>query len=130
LISDMRAHGGAITSGPMAGKSLLVLTTTGAKSGEPRVAVVTFPRDGDAYVVAASKSGMPTNPLWFVNLVANPTVTIEAEGKTTKAKSVVAEGADRDKLWNRHVEAHPEFGSYPEKTGGRVIPMIRLNPIG
>jgi deazaflavin-dependent oxidoreductase (nitroreductase family) len=130
LIADMREHGGAITQGPMAGKTLLILTSTGAKTGEPRIATLTYTRDGDAYVIAASKSGMPTNPAWFANLVANPTVTIEAEGRTTKATAVVAEGADRDKLWSRHVEAHPEFADYPEKTGGRVIPMIRLNPIG
>jgi deazaflavin-dependent oxidoreductase (nitroreductase family) len=94
-----------------------------------RGSVVTYTRDGDAYAVAASKSGMPTNPAWFANLVAHPTFTIEAEGKTTEATAVVAEGADRDELWDRHVQAHPEFASYPEKTGGRVIPMIRLTPI-
>ena len=130
VIADMREHGGKITGGPMAGRTLLVLTTTGAKTGEPRVAIVTYTRDGDAYAVAASKSGMPTNPAWFANLVAHPTVTIEAAGKTTEAKAVVAEGADRDTLWNRHVEAHPEFADYPQKTGGRVIPMIRLIPVG
>jgi deazaflavin-dependent oxidoreductase (nitroreductase family) len=129
MIADMREHGGEVTQGPMAGRTLLVLTTTGAKTGQPRVAVVTYTRDRDAYVVAASKSGMPDNPGWFANLVANPTVTIEAEGKTTEAKAVVAEGADRDKLWDRHVQAHPQFGDYPAKTGGRVIPMIRLTPI-
>jgi deazaflavin-dependent oxidoreductase (nitroreductase family) len=129
LVADLREHGGKVTSGPMAGRTLLVLTTTGAKTGQPRVAVVTYTRDGDTYTVAASKSGMPTNPSWFANLVANPTVTIEAEGNTTEAKAAVAEGADRDELWDRHVKAHPEFASYPEKTGGRVIPMIRLTPV-
>jgi deazaflavin-dependent oxidoreductase (nitroreductase family) len=129
LVADIRAHGGHVTVGPMAGRTLLVLTTTGAKTGQSRVAVVTYTRDGDAYAVAASKSGMPTNPAWFANLVAHPTVTIEAEGKTTEATAVVAEDADRDELWDRHVQAHPEFASYPEKTGGRVIPMIRLTPI-
>jgi deazaflavin-dependent oxidoreductase (nitroreductase family) len=126
LIADIREHGGKVSSGPMAGRTLLILTTTGAKTGQPRTAVVTYSRDGDAYVVAASKSGMPTNPAWFANLVANPTVTIETEGRTTEAKAVVAQGADRDTLWDRHVEAYPGFGEYPDKTGGRVIPMIRL----
>jgi len=129
VIADMREHGGKITSGPMAGRTLLVLTTTGAKTGQERVTVVTYTRDADAYVVAASKSGMPTNPSWYANLVANPTVTIEVEGRTIEAKAVVAEGADRDELWDRHVALHPEFASYPEKTGGRVIPMVRLVPI-
>ena len=129
LVADMREHGGAVTQGPMAGRTLLVLTTTGAKTGEPRVAIVTYTRDGDAYVVAASKNGLPTNPAWFANLVANPLVTIEAEGKTTQAQAVVATGADRDALWDRHVATYPAFGEYPAKTGGRVIPMIRLTPI-
>ena len=129
LIADIREHGGEVSSGPMAGRTLAILTTTGAQTGLPRVAIVTYTRDGDAYVIAASKSGMPTNPSWFANLVAHPTVTLEAEGKTSEATAVVAEGADRDELWDRHVAAHPEFASYPEKTGGRVIPMIRLNPI-
>jgi deazaflavin-dependent oxidoreductase (nitroreductase family) len=129
LIADIREHGGEVTVGPMAGRTLLILTTTGAKTGQPRVSVVTYTRDGDAYVVAASKHGMPTNPSWFANLVANPTVTVEAEDKTTEATALVAEGADRDRLWARHVEAHPAFADYPEKTGGRVIPMIRLTPI-
>ena len=129
LIADIREHGGQVTTGPMAGRSLLILTTTGAKTGVPRIAVVTYTRDGDAYVVAGSKNGMPTHPAWFANLVANPEVTIEAEGKTTEARAVVAKGSDRDALWDRHVEAHPAFADYPAKTAGRVIPMIRLTPI-
>jgi deazaflavin-dependent oxidoreductase (nitroreductase family) len=129
LIADMREHGGKVTQGPMAGRTLLVLTTTGAKTGLSRTAIVTYTRDGDAYVVAASKSGMPDHPAWFANLVATPAVTIEAEGRTTAAKATVAEGADRDQLWDRHVETYPAFGEYPEKTGGRLIPMIRLTPI-
>jgi deazaflavin-dependent oxidoreductase (nitroreductase family) len=129
MAADIREHGGQVTTGPMAGRTLLILTTTGAKTGEPRTSVLTYSRDGDAYVVAASKQGMPTNPGWFANLVANPVVTIEVLGKTTEAQAVVAEGADRDALWDRHVEVHPGFADYPAKTAGRVIPMIRLTPI-
>jgi len=102
------------------GATILILTTTGAKTGQPRTSVVTYTRDGDAYVVAASKNGMPTNPAWFANLVANPTVTIETEGKTTEAKAEVALGSDRDELWDRHVLAYPAFADYPPMTGGRV----------
>ena len=130
MIADMREHGGQVTSGPMAGRSLLILTTTGARTGEPRVTIATFTRDGEAYVVAGSRSGAPTDPFWFKNLVANPTVTIEVGGKISQARATVAQGADRDLLWARHVEARPEFGAYPEKTGGRLIPMIRLTPVG
>jgi deazaflavin-dependent oxidoreductase (nitroreductase family) len=129
LIADLREHDGLPSGGPMAGRPLLILTTTGAKTGLPRVAVLTYTRDRDAFVVAASKSGAPTDPFWFKNLVANPVVTLEAGGQTIEARATVAEGTDRDALWARHVEARPEFAEYPAKTGGRVIPMIRLTPI-
>lgn len=128
LKADIREHGKP-TSGPMAGAPLMVLTTTGAKTGQPRESVVTYTRDGDAYVVAASKSGAPENPHWFGNLVAHPTVKVEAEGRTFEALASVTKGPDRDLLWDRHVAARPEFGEYPAKTGGRIIPMIRLKPV-
>jgi deazaflavin-dependent oxidoreductase (nitroreductase family) len=128
LIEDMRAHNGKVTSGPMAGKDLMILTTKGAKSGEPRIAIVTWSRDGDAYVVAASKGGAPENPQWFANLRVNPDASAEAEGKTFKVRADVATGADRDRLWERHVARWPEFGEYPKKTN-RVIPMVRLKPV-
>ena len=112
----------------MAGQPLMVLTTTGAKTGKPRTAIVTYTRDGNAYVVAASKSGAPTHPRWYENLRTKPEVKIEAEGRTVDARATVAEGADRDRLWARHVEALPAFGEYPAKTNGRIIPMIRLTP--
>ncbi|HEV8547038.1 MAG TPA: nitroreductase/quinone reductase family protein [Candidatus Limnocylindrales bacterium] len=125
LIEDMRAHNGAITSGPMAGRPLLLLTTKGAKSGEERSAIVTYTRDGDKYVVAATKSGAPTNPAWYHNLRADPIVTVEAEGRASKARATVVDDAERQRLWDRHVEARPEFADYPEKSG-RVIPVITL----
>jgi deazaflavin-dependent oxidoreductase (nitroreductase family) len=128
LIEDMRAHNGKVTSGPMAGKDLMILTTKGAKSGQPRIAIVTWTRDGDAYVVAASKGGAPENPQWFANLGANPDATVEAEGKTARVRAEIARGADRDRLWERHVARWPEFGEYPRKTD-RVIPMVRLTPV-
>ena len=74
LIADIRANGRP-TSGYFEGRPVMVLTTTGAKSGEPRTAVVTFSRDGDDYVVVGSKSGAPEDPAWFTNLAANPLVT-------------------------------------------------------
>jgi deazaflavin-dependent oxidoreductase (nitroreductase family) len=125
----MRAHGGKVTSGPMAGQPLLILTTTGAKTGQPRTAMVTFTRDGDAYCVAGSKGGAPTDPSWYLNLRKNPDVKVEAEGRTFDARATVAKGEDRDRLWDRHVEALPAFGEYPAKAQGRVIPMIRLTPV-
>ena len=128
LIADMRAHGGRVTSGPLAGQTLLVMTSSGAKTGEPRRAILTFSRDGNDYVVAGTASGSPTNPSWLRNVTANPVVTIETEGRTFRATASVADAADRDQLWERHVEALPHFAAYPEQTG-RVIPMVRLTPV-
>lgn len=128
LIADIRANGRP-TSGYFAGQAVMVLTTTGAKSGEPREAVVTFTRDGDDYVVIGSKSGDPDDPAWFTNLVANPVVTIETGGQTFQATATVAESTDRDALWDRHVAEHPQFADYPSKTD-RVIPVARLTPLG
>src|SRR5437762_3754274 len=88
LMDDIRQHGGP-TSGPMAGRPLMILTTSGAKTGEPRTAVVTYTRDGDRYVIAASKSGAPTNPAWYPNLIAHPTVTVETGGETFQATAQV-----------------------------------------
>jgi deazaflavin-dependent oxidoreductase (nitroreductase family) len=129
LIADMRAHGGAVTGGPLAGHPLLIMTSTGAKSGEPRRAILTFSRDGDDYVIAGSAAGAPTDPAWLANVAANPEVTVEAEGRTFKATASVAAGADRDRLWDGHVAVNPHFAAYPEQSG-RVIPMVRLTPSG
>jgi len=127
LIADIRANGRP-TSGYFEGRPVMVLTTTGAKSGQPRTVVVSFSRDGDDYVVVGSKSGEPEDPKWFTNLVANPVVTVEADGQKFQASATVATGADRDRLWDNHVTEHPQFADYPSKTD-RVIPIARLKPL-
>jgi deazaflavin-dependent oxidoreductase (nitroreductase family) len=127
LIADMRAHGGAVTTGPLVGDPLLILTSKGAKTGEPRRAILTFTRDGADYVVAGSAGGSPTDPAWLPNVRANPEVSIEAEGRTFEATAAVADGTDRDRLWDQHVAALPKFAAYPEQSG-RVIPMVRITP--
>ncbi len=126
LITELRSHDGKVTQGPMAGTPLLILTTTGARTGEPRTTVVDYSRDGDSWVVAASKGGAPTNPAWYHNLVAHPRVTVEVDGERFEAVAQVATGAERDRLWNRHVEAIPLFGDYPARTT-RVIPIVVLD---
>ncbi len=125
MMEEIRTHGGHLTSGPLAGRDLMVLTTTGARTGEPREAIVTYSRDGDAYVVAGSKNGAPTDPAWFNNLRAHPDVTVETGGRLIHARAEEATGTERDRLWRQHVERNPEFGGYPEKAG-RVIPVARL----
>ena len=128
LIEDMRAHGGRPASGPMAGKPLMILKTTGAKTGQPRTAIVTYHKDGDRYVIAASKSGAPTNPAWYHNLLANPEATVEVGNQTFKARATDTDGAERDRLWNEHVAVLPEFGEYPKKSNRR-IPVLVLEKV-
>jgi deazaflavin-dependent oxidoreductase (nitroreductase family) len=129
LLADLRANKGVATSGPMDGRSLMILTTKGAKTGEPRVAIVSPSRDGDNWVIAATKSGAPTNPAWYHNLVDDPVVNVEVGGESFKARAVVADPVERERLWANHVAANPAFAEYPEKTEGRVIPMITLERI-
>jgi deazaflavin-dependent oxidoreductase (nitroreductase family) len=128
LIADMRAHHGEVTTGPMAGRAILVLTTTGARSGVKRKAILTYSSDGDRLVVVGSAGGSPKPPAWYHNLIANPVVQVEAGGEVFDAQATVREGAEHDRLWARHVAARPEFAEYPKKTG-RVIPTITLERI-
>jgi deazaflavin-dependent oxidoreductase (nitroreductase family) len=128
LIEDMRAHAGQVTSGPMAGRPLMVLTSRGAKSGDERQAIVTYTRDGGRYVIAASKGGAPTNPAWYHNLVANPEAKVEAGGETFRVRATEMTGAERQRLWDQHAAERPEFRDYPTKTK-RVIPIFVLDRI-
>lgn len=127
LIAEMRANGGKVTSGPLAGHPLLVMTSTGARTGQPRRAILTFSRDGGDYIVAGTASGSPTDPAWLSNLRDHPDVTIEAENRTVSAHATIVDGDERDRLWDQHVATLPWFADYPAQTG-RVIPMVRLTP--
>jgi deazaflavin-dependent oxidoreductase (nitroreductase family) len=126
LIADMRAHDGVPTKGHFEGRKLLILTTTGAKTGEPRTAVLAYRPEGDKLVIAGSKGGAPTNPAWVNNLAVNPIPTIEVNNEVFPAKAtILADGPERDRLWDAHVADMPGFGEYPARTD-RVIPMIVL----
>ena len=127
LIADMRAHGGRPSGGPLAGQTLMLLHTKGARTGQPRRSILTYSRDGDAYVVAGTASGAPKHPGWFFNLEADPNATLEADNEEFPATATVErEGPERDRLWASHVEALPWFGDYPTQVGGRVIPIVKL----
>jgi deazaflavin-dependent oxidoreductase (nitroreductase family) len=125
LIEDFRAHGGKVSSGPFAGRDVLLLTTTGAKSGQPRLAPLVYTRDGDRFVIVASKGGSPTHPAWYLNLVANPIVAVEVDGEEFQARAVVVEGAERDRMYAQRVEKYPAFGEYQQRTARR-IPVVVL----
>ena len=128
LIEEIRTKGRP-ESGPMADRPLMVLTTIGAKSGQPHEAVVTYTRDGDDYIIAATKGGAPTNPAWYHNLRANPEVTIEANREAFRARATIVTGEERDRLYDQHADERPEFRDYPSRTP-RVIPVVRLTRTG
>jgi len=124
VIDSFRTNGGKV-QGP---NSLILLTTTGARSGEPRTNPVAYSTDGDRLIVVASKGGAPTNPDWYFNLVAHPTVTVEQGTERFQAHATIAEGDERDRLYAHHAEVMPGFADYQEKTT-RKIPVIILERI-
>ena len=111
------------------GDNLLLLTTTGARTGERRTNPVAFHRQGDRYVIAATKGGAPSHPAWYHNLVKDPNVTIEVGTEKFPARATVVKGAERDRLYETHASAMPQLGfrEYPKRTK-RVIPVIVLEP--
>ena len=125
LVEDLRAHNGKATSGPFVGREVLILTTKGAKSGETRVTPVVYSRDGERYVIIASKGGAPTNPAWFHNLKAHPKVTIEVGGDAFAAHARVVDEEDYERLYQHHASINPGFHDYRKKTT-RKIPVIVL----
>ena len=127
LIKDIRANGKA-TSGPFEGRDVLVLTTKGAKSKEVRETPLVYSRDGDHYVIIASKGGAPTHPSWYHNLVTHPEVTIETGGAKFNARAHVAQGDEYERLYLQHADINPGFHDYRKKTS-RKIPVIVLERI-
>ena len=128
LIDDHRANGGTPSQGPLAGHPLMLMYSTGAKTGERRRSILTYSRDGDAYVVAGTASGAPVDPKWVANVEKDPNVELEVANETFGATAeVFRDGPERDRLWDQHVAALPWFGDYPAQSGGRLIPVIRIS---
>jgi len=124
LIEEYRANGGKV-SGQFAGAPLLLLTTTGAKSGKPFTTPMMYLADGDRLLVFASKGGAPSHPDWYHNLVAHPRVTLEIGTDKYEADAEVLQGEERARLYARQAELYPNFGEYQTKTS-RVIPVVAL----
>ena len=124
IIEEFRSNGGRV-GGPFAGAPILLLTTTGAKTGKQRTNPLAYLPDGERVVVFASMAGAPTNPDWYHNLVAQPDVTIEVDGETRPVRARVTQGAERDELFSRQKQAMPGFADYEAKTD-RVIPVVAL----
>ena len=128
LIADLRAHGGKPTGGPFLGRDVLILTTGGARSGELRENPLVYHRDKGHYVIVASKGGAPTNPSWFHNLSAHPTVSVEVLGEKFEAKAHIADGEEYERLYQQHAVISPTFNEYRAKTT-RKIPVVVLERI-
>lgn len=127
IIEEFRSNAGKV-GGPFLGVPLLLLHTSGARTGLPRTNPLAYLPDGDRFVVIASKGGAPSNPDWFHNLVAHPDVTVEVGTRTFPARAVVVTGPERDDLYARQAERLPAFAAYERRTK-RTIPVIVLEPV-
>jgi deazaflavin-dependent oxidoreductase (nitroreductase family) len=127
IIEEFRANGGRL-GGNFEGAPMLLLHSTGARSGQERVNPMMYQEVGDDLAVFASKAGAPTNPDWFHNLVANPDATVELGTDTVAVRARVAEGDERDRIWEVQKERYPGFADYESKTD-RVIPVVILERV-
>ena len=125
LIEDFRANRHN-PDGPFKSRPLLLLTTTGARSGQHRTAPMMYVPDGNRLLVIASNAGAPAHPDWYYNLLAHPKVTVEVGTETYDAIAVVTEGEERQRLWNKIVESYPFFTDHQVKIT-RQIPVIALS---
>lgn len=127
-IADFREHGGQITAGPLAGSRLLLVTTTGARSGQSHIAPLGYTMDGDRFVVVGSNSGRPLNPDWLGNVTADPMVTVEVGDSSFQALATVTQGQERGRLLEAHIAAIPIFARY-EEMAGRELPVVTFTRI-
>jgi deazaflavin-dependent oxidoreductase (nitroreductase family) len=128
IIEEFRANEGRV-GGRFEKVPLLLLHTTGAKSGRERVNPVAYQAEGDRLIIFGSKGGAPTNPDWYHNLVANPRATVEVGTDTFGVVARVAEGEERERIWEKQKERFPGFADYEQRTE-RQIPVIILERTG
>jgi F420H(2)-dependent quinone reductase len=121
-----RLTGGKV-GGRIANMPVLLLTTTGRKSGRPRTQPLAYTRAGEGYAVIASKGGAPHHPLWYLNLRANPLAEVTVGRATEKVRAREAEGEERDQLWRQLADVYSGYDKYARKTSRR-IPVIVLEP--
>jgi deazaflavin-dependent oxidoreductase (nitroreductase family) len=126
VIEEFRANQGKV-GGMFEGANMLLLHSTGHRSGKTSVIPLVYFQDSDQLIIIASKGGAPENPAWYHNLKANPGTTIEigAEAKTVAASEIT--GEERERVWQDIVAKAPGFGDYQKNTS-RIIPVIALNP--
>jgi len=127
IIDEFRANGGKV-GGQFEGAPLLLLHTTGARSGAERVHPMMYQQVGDAVAVFASKAGAPDHPAWYHNLVANPEVSAEIGTEQRSFRARVLAGEEREGIWSAQKAAYPGFAEYEAKTD-REIPVVLLEPV-
>lgn len=127
LIEEYRTNGGKVT-GQIAGAPLLLLTTTGARSGQSRTNPLAYSRDGDRLVVIASKGGAPTSPDWYHNLLAHPEATVEMGSERFPVRASFPQGEERTRLYDQQAAQMPNFAEYQRNTA-RQIPVIVLERV-
>ena len=129
VVTQFRGDNGKISSGMFKGARLLLLT--GAKSGKQRINPLAFTRDGDNYVIIASKGDSPTHPDWYHNTLANQEVGVEVATQSGvhqfAAHARIAEGEERQRLYDAQAAVMPNFAEYQKKTS-REIPVVVLDP--
>jgi deazaflavin-dependent oxidoreductase (nitroreductase family) len=129
IIDEFRANGGKV-GGYFAGANILLLHTIGAKSGQPRTNPVVYTTDGDRLVIIASKGGADSNPDWYYNLLANPSVTVELGDEQFQARATaVTQEPERSRLYAKMVAHRSGFADYEQKTS-RKIPAVVLERVG
>lgn len=124
IIEEFHTNGGKV-GGPFEGAPLLLLTTTGAKSGQQRINPLAYFAEGERMFIFASKAGAPTNPDWYYNLLAHPAVTIEVGTDQFQATAVVLKEEERDQIYAKQAQRMPGFADYQKKTS-RKIPVVEL----
>lgn len=125
VIAEFRAHGGKV-GGRWEGRTLLLLTTRGRKSGHEFTTPIVYEADGGRLLVYASNGGAHEHPDWYLNLVADPNVMVEVGTDRYEAKAVPLEGAERDRAWAEHAARWPHFADYQTRAGDRTIPVVAI----
>ena len=113
--------------GTMFGGPVLLLNTTGRKSGQRRTNPLLYVRDGEDFVLIASNGGAPRHPAWYLNLMATPNATVEVGDREFRVRAEEADGEEKARLWQKMVEMYPAYDSYQKKTD-REIPLLVLHP--
>ena len=127
VIDEFRSSGGKV-GGQFAGAPMIIVTHIGAKSGKSYTTPLVYTKDGNRFVIIASKAGAPNNPSWYHNLLAHPEVTVEIGADKFKAKASEVKGAERDRLFAAQAKMMPQFNDYAKKTA-RKIPVFTLERV-